>query len=965
MALPIGDFKLLAPNTGFASAGNKILWTTDNGEHWKDISPPGSNRGQIANVLFYDEETGWVLYLGDADDDDFVVCSTSDGGKTWTTAKIKIALQDPRSGGPELGGHGNIAFTDKLHGWLLFNFQTGSAFSSAGLYVTSDGGLTWHESNDNPGFYGTIRGFPNGDVWVSGGPGGDDHLAVSRRGGDGFDDVSFTAPKDIPTGDRPRFGMPEFEDNLHGFEAVTYTNTAETVPSSALVLYETLDGGHTWKPDRQLLSLAGRESAKSTVVGSTWIFAFAPKGSQPTLMKLPPGSRTGASAHGEGDLDKCSLTFLTLTNGWMNCKGELSSTIDGAANWKGITPRARDGILTQDVVTPAKSRPVSWKTVGHQAALPVSTRAKTAQAAGGTQSGIDQHLGFDSSTLPTKVQMQEWWSDSPYYDVGIYVPGSPSGPNNPRLTPGWVADITGQGWGIIPIWSGLQAPCACSSPTKTNPSKTYPTCNHFKSTFSNTPGQANVDGTKQADAAFASVTSLGLDGSIVYVDVENYDSNYIFPGTSTSCGAVVQNYLSGWVQEMHNLGGPGSAGVYGSIYNASADFSAAGTDEVYVSRYDSDVTVWHLNHNAKLGKKDLAGALGDDLWANEQRIHQYRIDVNETWGNTTLHIDSDIVDAMIVPSSGFKNVAATSYTVVTSGLNAISNEVFVNGSLQNGPAISSYEGVVFANGTTMPLPYTSGGIDYTVVASAINNPGQAVGYYYCLGKQQGCDGDIAYSDGGILFSPSTTAVPPPGYASTLVDFPGNTTIYLNAINDAGWIVGTYWNEYNYNEAPHCALWKPPYASTAPISFDLPGYDPSSNVENCTGINGLGQIVGAVGVEITDANGNPDTSYTAYRGEVQNGVPSNFSPLFASSDLNLNPSAINNNGLIAGTEGGNFGYGGNDTNGFLLNGPNLIAVSIPGTYATAVWSLNDDVQMPGDACDTTWNNCAYFLLDIPH
>jgi photosystem II stability/assembly factor-like uncharacterized protein len=414
VALPVGSFKLMAPNTGWVSAGGKILWTTDNGEHWKDISPPGSNRGPILNALFHDEETGWVLYLDGADDYDFAVCSTSDGGNTWATAQIKIALPDPKSGGPELGGHGNIAFTDKLHGWLLFNFQTGSAFSSAGLYVTSDGGLTWHESNNNPGFYGTIRGFPNGDVWASGGPGGDDYLAVSRLGGNGFDDVSFTAPKDIPNGDRPRFGTPEFEDNLHGFEAVTYTNAAETASSSTLVLYETIDGGHTWKPDRQLLNLAARESAKSTVIGPTWILAFTPKGSQPTLMKLSPGSRTAVGSHSEGDLDKCSLTFLTPTDGWMNCKGELSSTIDGGANWKGITPRARGGVLTHDVVTPTINRPVLWKTISHQAAPLIPVRAKTGKAAGDTQSGIDQHLGFVSSTLPTKAEMKEWWSNSPY-----------------------------------------------------------------------------------------------------------------------------------------------------------------------------------------------------------------------------------------------------------------------------------------------------------------------------------------------------------------------------------------------------------------------------------------------------------------------------------------------------------------------------------------------------------------------
>ena len=39
-ALHIENFKLLSSGTGWASTGSKLLRTTDNGAHWKDISPP-------------------------------------------------------------------------------------------------------------------------------------------------------------------------------------------------------------------------------------------------------------------------------------------------------------------------------------------------------------------------------------------------------------------------------------------------------------------------------------------------------------------------------------------------------------------------------------------------------------------------------------------------------------------------------------------------------------------------------------------------------------------------------------------------------------------------------------------------------------------------------------------------------------------------------------------------------------
>lgn len=112
--------------------------------------------------------------------------------------------------------------------------------------------------------------------------------------------------------------------------------------------------------------------------------------------------------------------------------------------------------------------------------------------------------------------MALWWAFSPYHDVGIYLPGRESGPiNAPRprhldlilLDSKWVDPVVAQGWGIIPIWSGPQAPCAINK--------------NLVHHFSAVPATAHTEGVNQAAEAYASAQALGLDGSIIYVDIEN------------------------------------------------------------------------------------------------------------------------------------------------------------------------------------------------------------------------------------------------------------------------------------------------------------------------------------------------------------------------------------------------------------------------------------------------------------
>jgi hypothetical protein len=350
--------------------------------------------------------------------------------------------------------------------------------------------------------------------------------------------------------------------------------------------------------------------------------------------------------------------------------------------------------------------------------------------------------------------------------------------------------VQAQGWGLIPIWSGLQPPCACLHGIGT-----YPTCTTYTSSFSSDPtddySAAYGEGQSEADNAYASVTGLGLDGSVIYVDLEHYDDSSTYP----YCGAAVQAFLSGWDSEMHADGGSGSAGVYGSASNVSSDFATATPppDDVWAALYNRAVTVWHWGHG-----------ISDSVWPNSQRIKQYLNSVPEQWGGLSFSygIDTDIVDATIYDGNGVKGYSFTTgivqypgspFSFMTGLNNEINNDtadpiLSINSILGDyySPDWSYMYGYIYnqsgISGTT--LSYSLDSETFVTGPSAINNKGIIVGFY-----------DTYSDDIGHGFKYSTTT----GTYSNL-DYPGAIYTGPLGINDAGWVVGT-WEDSG--GASHC------------------------------------------------------------------------------------------------------------------------------------------------------------------
>jgi hypothetical protein len=227
---------------------------------------------------------------------------------------------------------------------------------------------------------------------------------------------------------------------------------------------------------------------------------------------------------------------------------------------------------------------------------------------------------FDACNAPKTAALQSWLA-SPYRALGIYIGGSNRACANGQLSPTWASSAVSLGWGLIPIYVGLQAPCVDQ--------------NGVARIIS---GSAASEGTAAADDADDDASALGLPGSSpIYFDMEGYALH------NAGCTAAVQSFVGAWVAELHALGH--LAGVYGSAASTIRDLQPLATtssspDDVWIADWNGAETVFGNPY------------LPDTLWGNHQRLHQYRGGHRETWGGVTIDVDSNYVDGAVVGTAG-------------------------------------------------------------------------------------------------------------------------------------------------------------------------------------------------------------------------------------------------------------------------------------------------------------------------
>jgi peptidoglycan hydrolase-like protein with peptidoglycan-binding domain len=270
------------------------------------------------------------------------------------------------------------------------------------------------------------------------------------------------------------------------------------------------------------------------------------------------------------------------------------------------------------------------------ASVTTPTGAGTAATSNVVTPGNFRGFGFDQCLAPSQRAMNAWLSHSPFLAVGIYTSGASRGcRSQPNLTPAWVTTQLRNGWKLLPITLGPQAPCNPRFPRYGN-----------DRVIRNEPGssgrynKARKQGYAEAGTAVGAARKLGISaGSTLWYDLEGFDQ------TNPRCTNASLAFLSGWTRGVHDL--HYVSGVYSSAGSGMSALDHARMNNPTLYHLPDQIWIARWDGKANTSTSYLRG----DGWRPGGRMKQYVGGHNETWGGVTINIDRDFL-ALGKPAAG-------------------------------------------------------------------------------------------------------------------------------------------------------------------------------------------------------------------------------------------------------------------------------------------------------------------------
>jgi photosystem II stability/assembly factor-like uncharacterized protein len=229
---PVVDMHFFSTADGWALVlPSALLASRDGGGHWRDITP-GSRASPIRTVAFLDRTHGWAATVGGVEVP-LQIFRTTDGGGTWTFSEVAV----------ESAFDVSLDFVDEQHGWLVVATQTITGLVGSGeLFQTADGGASWNPLPSPPSGH-PVRFIDLATGWTVGGA-PFNKLYVTHDGGHTWHQQAVPIPPAYAD-TTPLLLLPTLVDARHGVVGVVFAD-------GSLLLDLTDDGGATWtmEPNR-------------------------------------------------------------------------------------------------------------------------------------------------------------------------------------------------------------------------------------------------------------------------------------------------------------------------------------------------------------------------------------------------------------------------------------------------------------------------------------------------------------------------------------------------------------------------------------------------------------------------------------------------------------------------------------------------------------------------------------------
>lgn len=287
------------------TAPARLFHTNDGGATWQQSTLPGN---QIRGIDFINARMGWlmidVLKNGKFSEEDFY--HSVDGGQHW----IKIAVNSPETDNqpsalPFANADNNLTFINATTGWITGGLNVAT---SPRLYITRDGGRTWHQQvlpppgNDigifksgvvvwQPQFFLASDGILPVSFWAANSL----DVYVTHDGGNSWQSTSMLRIPMPPNLDvYAPTTEPDFVDVNHGW----VSGWQETS------LYSTGDGGKHWtkivpRPNLPYIALHDYDFVTSKVGWALGAITHSSPGPEPpVLFKTEDGGKTWRSLRG-------------------------------------------------------------------------------------------------------------------------------------------------------------------------------------------------------------------------------------------------------------------------------------------------------------------------------------------------------------------------------------------------------------------------------------------------------------------------------------------------------------------------------------------------------------------------------------------------------------------------------------------------------------------------------------------